>query len=148
MEIPEIKKRQVEDELKIGERTFKLTSYDPLLGNYLLMKLLTTVLPFGIGRSINEAVGTEAVQENVPIAEEGNVKMMSKKDFIEFQSDILKHCYEVLPGDIVPVVRENGTYGIDNFTMKIAIQLLIASVAFNFNDFFADDQSMLQSILG
>lgn len=137
MEIPEVKKRKVEDELIIDGRTFKIRSFDPLLGNYIMYKLLTVVLPMGIGKMIGKKVGTEMIPE----AGQGAAEM-SKAEFLDLQRDILSVCDEVLGGGLTPVVRENGTYGIQNFTMKISLQLLLASVAFNFNDFFDDIQSL------
>ena len=72
---------------------------------------------------------------------------MSKKDFLELQRDILSVCSEVLPAGDTPVVREDGTYGIIDFTSQIAIQLLIAIVTFNFSDFFGENglSSLLDS---
>lgn len=142
MENIEAKKRVVEDELQIDGRTFRLRSFDPLLGNYILTKLLTTVLPMGLGGVISKAAGTEAIPQDTAKATE-----MSKRDFLELQRDILSHCDEMLAAGPAPVIRENGTYGVSGLTMKITIQLLIACIAFNFNDFFEESQSMLEDIL-
>lgn len=142
MDMPEnIKKRVTEDIIEIEGRTFKLKSFDPLIGNYILLKLITMILPFGIGDMIKKNIGEGT--EMIPESSSTSAKMMSKEEFIEFQRDILKHVFEILPGDTVPVVRENNTYGIQNFTMTIAISLLVAEVAFNFNDFFKEDSSIL-----
>lgn len=133
--IPEnIKKRIVEDEVEIEGRTFKLKAFDPLIGNYVLVKLLTTVLPMGLGNMLNEKAGTEMVQTDT-----GKMPEISKKDFIELQKDVLSFCYEILPGDLAPIVRENGTYGVSNLTMKIVFQLLISCLAFNFAGFFEEN---------
>lgn len=137
MNIPQnISKRKVEDEVEIDGRTFKLKAFDPLLGNYILVKLLTTVLPFGISSALNEKSGTEMLPVDT-----NKVQEISKKDFMELQKDVLSFCYEVLPGDNPPVIRENGTYGVANLTMKIVFQLLISCLAFNFADFFGEKQS-------
>lgn len=142
MDMPEnIKKRVTEDTIEIEGRTFKLKSFDPLIGNYILLKLITMILPFGIGDMIKKNIGEGT--EMIPESSSTSAKQMSKEEFIEFQRDILKHVFEILPGDTVPVVRENNTYGIQNFTMTIAISLLVAEVAFNFNDFFKEDSSIL-----
>ena len=63
-------------------------------------------------------------------------KMMGKQEFLDLQRDILSVCFEKLPAGETPVVRENGTYGISDFTASIALQLLIGSIAFNLTDFF------------
>ncbi len=128
-----IKKRKVTDELVLEGRTFKLKKFDPLTGNYILMQIITLVLPLGIGDMLNGEMGTEMLPKK-----SSNAQMMGKKEFIELQKDILTNVYEVLPAGETQVVRENGTYGVENFTGTICLQLLIACLAFNFADFFAD----------
>jgi hypothetical protein len=135
MQIPDnIKKRVNEDSITIEGRTFKLHRFDPLLGNYILVQLFTMTLPFGIGDMIKGAIGKGT--EKLPASTDS--KPMGKAEFLEMQRDILSHCTEVLPAGEAPVVRDNGTYGITDFTMGIAMQLLISTIAFNFNDFFGD----------
>lgn len=129
MNIENISKRQNSKLIDINERTFKINKFDPLMGNYILLQLVQFVLPFGI----SEKVGVPgALTESVSRVN------MSKKDFLELQRDILSVCFEVLPAGDTPVVREDGTYGIIDFTFQIAIQLLIATVTFNFSDFFGE----------
>lgn len=132
MENMNLKKREITKEIEIDGRTFLIKKFDPLMGNYIAMKLFTMVLPFGIGDMLKKEVKGS---EKLPTAT-SNAPQMSKADFIEFQQDVLSVCYEVLKGDTAPVVRDNGTYGISDFTSKIALQLLIGSIAFNFSDFF------------
>ena len=132
-----IKKRVVEDTLKIEDRTFQISKFDPLLGNYIVAQLLMYILPFGMGDTISQHVpGFADVANSV-----GTGKMLGKAEFLELQRDILKHAVEILPGDKAPVVRSDGTYGIMNFTQKICIELLIAILAFNFSDFFVGKES-------
>lgn len=134
-----ITKRATEDTVKIEERTFKLKKVDPLMGNYILMKLLTVALPFGIGDMLKSKIGVGT--ESIPTAKIGGTAIMGKADFLELQRDILSCCFEALPAGLSPVVRDNGSYGIENFNSNIAIQLLIACIAFNFSDFFVESQS-------
>ena len=132
-----IKKRVVEDTLKIEDRTFQISKFDPLLGNYIVAQLLMYILPFGMGDTISQHVpGFADIANSV-----GTGKMLGKAEFLELQRDILKHAVEILPGDKAPVVRPDGTYGIMNFTQKICIELLIAILAFNFSDFFVGKES-------
>ena len=145
MNFPEnFKKRVTENELTIEGRTFRLRKFDPLLGNYILMKLFTMTLPFGIGDILKQAA-TKNTEMSAIASANTKTEMMSKADFLELQRDILSHCYEVLPAGETPVVMQNGQYGIMNFTMGICMQLLIATIAFNFNDFFEDVLSESES---
>ena len=127
-----INKRATTDELVIGERKFMLTKFDPLLGNYILLKLTTMAIPMGLGAIIGKGMGAEHA-----LSSEGKT-MMSKAEFLELQRDILSCCSEKLTGNNAPIIRGDGTYGISDFTMDIALQLLIAQIAFNFASFFEE----------
>ena len=131
-----IKKRVTEDTLVLDDRTFLLTKFDPLIGNYILATLMSTFLPFGFGGVISSSLG-------VDVGNDKSKPMLDKKSFIELQRDILSYCFEILPGNKAPVVNESG-YGINDFSSKLAIQLIISVVAFNFSDFF--EGSPLESL--
>lgn len=132
-----ISKRETTSTYNMGGRNFLINSFDPMEGNYILAQILTFVLPFGIGDMLKSSMGTEMKSD---IGSTG--KMMNKKDFINLQIDILKNVEEIFPtGEKSPVVRENGTYGISDVTMGMLIKLIVASLAFNFKDFFDGIQS-------
>lgn len=130
-------KRETTSTYNMGGRNFLINSFDPMEGNYILAQILTFVLPFGIGDMLKSSMGTEMKSD---IGSTG--KMMNKKDFINLQIDILKNVEEIFPtGEKSPVVRENGTYGISDVTMGMLIKLIVATLAFNFKDFFDGIQS-------
>lgn len=131
--VDNLKKRQTENEVEIDGRNFIVEAFDPLMGNYIAVTLLTMAMPFGIGDMLSSKIG-------MPPAKEGS-KVMNKADFLELQRDILKYAKEVLPGRNAPVINENGSYGIEDFTMGIALKLLIAVISFNFSDFFGESPS-------
>lgn len=127
MNIENIKKRETAKLVDIEDRTFRISKFDPLIGNYILLQLVQFILPFGLSEKLGVP---DALTSSV------NQSVMNKSQFLELQRDILSVCEEVLPAGETPVVREDGTYGIIGFTSTIAIRLLIASVTFNFSDFF------------
>lgn len=132
-----ISRRETTSTYNMGGRNFLINSFDPMEGNYILAQILTFVLPFGIGDMLKSSVGTEMKSD---IGSTG--KMMNKRDFINLQIDILKNVEEIFPtGEKSPVVRENGTYGISDVTMRMLIKLIVAALAFNFKDFFDGIQS-------
>ncbi len=132
-----IRKRETTSIYDMGDRKFVINSFDPMEGNYILAQILTFVLPFGIGDMLKGAVGTESSSN---IGSTGSI--MSKKDFMNLQIDILKYVEEAFPtNEKSPVVRENGTYGVADVTMNMLIKLLVATLAFNFKDFFDGIQS-------
>ena len=134
------KKRETYTTYENEGRKFKINSFDPMSGNYILMQILTCVLPFGISDALNQQVpGSETAMKTANISG----KMMSKQDFIALQTDILSTVEEILPsGNTSPVVRENGTYGVEDVTSILCLKLIIASLAFNYKDFFKELPSL------
>lgn len=131
-----MEKRKTFDTYEFGDRKFILTKFDPLLGNYILMQVMSYVMPFGISGVFSNQVG----MESMPTAK------MSKNDFIELQKDILSGVYEQLPGNRAPIFNDNGSYGINDVSMKLIVELLLAELVFNFQDFFEDGE--LKDTLG
>ena len=134
------KKRETYTTYENEGRKFKINSFDPMTGNYILMQILTCVLPFGISDVLKQQIpGSEIAMKTVNIGG----KMMSKQDFIALQTDILSTVEEILPsGNTSPVVRENGTYGVEDVTSILCLKLIIASLAFNYKDFFKELPSL------
>ena len=134
------KKRETYTTYENEGRKFKINSFDPMSGNYILMQILTCVLPFGISDVLKQQIpGSEIAMKTVNIGG----KMMSKQDFIALQTDILSTVEEILPsGNTSPVVRENGTYGVEDVTSILCLKLIVASLAFNYKDFFKELPSL------
>ena len=134
------KKRETYTTYENDGRKFKINAFDPMSGNYILMQILTCVLPFGISDAIKQqAPGSETAMK---VANSNN-KMMSKQEFIALQTDILSTVEEVLPsGNTSPVVRENGTYGVEDVSSVLCLKLIIASLTFNYKDFFKELPSL------
>lgn len=139
------KKHETSSTIEIGGRQFVINSYDPMTGNYILMQVISNVLPMGLGSMLNNEL--PAGSEKIPTMESG-AKMMSKEEFIQLQVDILSTVEEYFPasGQKSPVVRANRTYGVENVSMLMITKLLIASLAFNFRDFFAEFPSLAKFI--
>lgn len=126
------KKRETTSIFEYEDRKFEIGSFDPMEGNYILMQILMFTLPFGISDALNEKFGTNNKTEQ---------KTISKEDFIQLQTDILSNVNEILyTGEKTPVVRQNRTYGISDVSMMLIIKLIIATLAFNFKDFFKESQ--------
>ena len=139
----EAQKRTTFDYYEESGRKFKLNAFDPLEGNYILTQVLTFAMPMGLSSmlsiALGERVGTEGIIPELGISNQ----KMSKRDFIELQRDVLKTVEEVYPsGETSPVIRENGTFGVENLSMKLSLNLIIASIAYNFKDFFGDVPSI------
>lgn len=137
MENLSAKKREASTTFEFDERTFKINSYDPMTGNYILAQIVQFILPLGVGDMLGAQMGGTEKKLGV------SGQMMSKKDFIQLQTDILCTVEEVYnSGNTSPVVRENGTYGVADVTSLMCIKLIVASLAFNFKDFFVELPSL------
>lgn len=127
-----VNKHETNTTYTIDGRTFIIKAYDPMLGNFLLMQIASFVLPMGLDMLLSKQVGTEVNSIKKPDA-----KPIGKTEFIQFQTDILTNVYEDFGnGQKSPVVRENGTYGVADVSMMLLLKLIVASLAFNFKDFF------------
>ena len=119
MENKEFKKRETKSTYSINGRNFQINSYDPMVGNYILMQIVSQVMPMGLGRMLNQEFGTESI----PSVGSEAMPMMSKRDFIQLQVDILSTVYELYDtGEKSPVVRENGTYGVADVNMMMIMK--------------------------
>lgn len=134
------KKRETFTTFEYEGRKFRINAFDPMTGNYILMQIATTILPFALGDYISQSVpSSEKVINN---AKNGG-KMMTKQEFIALQTDVLSTVEEVLPSGLSsPVVRENGTYGISDVTSMMCLKLIVASLTFNYKDFFSELPSL------
>lgn len=133
-EFNNVKKRETSSIFEYEGRKFEIRAFDPMEGTYILTQLLAFVLPLGIDKLLGSKLSmTDYKQQNTQIR-------MSKEDFIQFQVDVLKNVYELfdVTGQKSPVVRENGSYGIADLTVNLLIQLIVATLAFNFKDFFEE----------
>ena len=124
-----MEKRKTEDIYECDGRKFILTKFDPMMGNYILYKLLTFTLPFGLSSKIASMFGMDSL---------GSGENIGKEEFIELQKDILSFVYEQLPENRAPIMNKNGSYGIIDPSMILIMQLIVAEIAFNFADFFGE----------
>lgn len=139
MEENNFKKHETSTTYSFEDRTFEINKFDPMTGTYIMMQLFTTILPLGIGKLFtNQVKGSEKLVPSVG----SDFKMMSKEEFIKLQIDILSTVNEKYSSGLKsPVVRENGSYGVNDVSMILIIKLLVASLTFNFTDFFGESQS-------
>ena len=113
-------KRENDSIFEFNGRKFRLKSFDPLLGNYILSVILTKSIPI-FGNSEGEKI--------------------SKEEYIDLQKDVLKHVSEILPAGDADVILKSGDYGINDLTITLASTLFTKELEFNFNDFFEESQS-------
>ena len=121
-------KRETRRVVKIGGRTWAIKKFDAFTGSYIAYALLGQMLPGGIDSMIRGKNPDGSKPTTI----------MSKKDFISIQKDCLTVCYEVLQSGDVPIIGENGGWGVmgvENDASTI-IALTIHALLFNISSFF------------
>jgi hypothetical protein len=107
------------------DRRWRIGKFDPLTGSYIVYKLMSELLPTGIGQ-----------QAGMPSPPAGSAAM-SKADFFDIQRDCLRVVSEILPSGFAPVMTPNG-FGVQDLdhdaptVLALTIQVLI----WNAKDFF------------
>lgn len=128
----EVKKRETKKEIEIDNRIFVVTKYNPMIGNYILYKIVSSALPFNITEQLGFGVKPTST--------------MTKEDFLDLERDILKTCYEKLPAGEQPVLIDNDNFGISNFDIFTCLKLVLSSLVFNFENFFDVSQLTLEEM--
>lgn len=129
-------KREIVKPFDYNERNFRIRKFDAMTGSYIAFKLMSEIIPVvGLGKELG-------------IEPSAGAKMMSKKDFFELQSDCLKICDELLEAGPIPVMNEDGSWGVIGLEKdtKTVLALSIQALMFNVKDFF--DGSLLTSLAG
>jgi len=120
-------KRILYKTFEFEDRKWRIGKFDAMTGSYIAYKLMAEAVPFGLAAKLDIPVNKDA-------------KTMSKTDFIDLQKDCLLVCSEFLPAGPIPVLNENGTFGVEGLENDAKTVL-----AFNVSDFFTE--SLLTSLV-
>jgi hypothetical protein len=135
----EKQKRETFKDVAIEGKSYRIGKFSPLLGGYMLYKLLT-----GFVGPILPMINLPAsVKGFILPSGAGNVKL-SKEDFIELERDCLS--VVTVPQDIrgtivyMPVIRDDGTWNVPNLEedMKGVMLLIGQVIGFNMQGFFSE----------
>jgi hypothetical protein len=141
----------------INERTFRIKKFDALTGSFMLLKITGLLAP--LFKNLNMAklkdvkevseVNLDAFNISGIMVEIGN---LSEKDFNYVQEKCLRVSSEVLPAGLVPVLNENGAFGvtgIEEDTMTV-LALTAHAIIFNVQGFFQGSplQALTAGMLG
>ncbi|MEK8128662.1 phage tail assembly chaperone [Paenibacillus filicis] len=149
-------------DVPINGRNFRIKKFDARTGSFMLLKVTGLLAPLfknlDIAKIINATEEKEDGEEafNVTdiiskfnisgiMAELGN---LSEEDFDYVQEKSLRVCSELLPAGEAPVLRKNGTFGVEDLADDtITVMALTAhALIFNLKGFFSG--SPLASLLG
>lgn len=118
-------KRETQKIVELVGRKWVVKKFDALTGSYIAYKLLSQLLPSGLDSLVR---GQESPK----------LPVMSKEEFTELQLSALQVCYEKLQSGLVPVIGDNGGWGVVDIedNASLVIGLTIHSLIFNLTGFF------------
>ena len=121
-------KRETRRVVDLAGRKWAIKKFDAFTGSYIAYALMGQMLPGGIDSMIRGKNPDGPKPTSI----------MSKNDFISIQKDCLSVCYEVLPSGDVPLIGENGNWGVVDVEndSSIIIALTIHALLFNVSSFF------------
>jgi hypothetical protein len=130
--------------VEIAGRKWRIEKFDALTGSYIAYQIMTQMLPGGIDQQVTGGEAVELASKNRPL--------MSKKEFGSLQLDCLHVCCEVLPAGNVPLIGENGAWGvmdIEDDTVTV-MALTIHALIFNISSFFGGNalKELIESFSG
>jgi hypothetical protein len=132
-------KRETQKDFEFEGRHWIINKFDAMTGSYVAYRLMAEVLPMGI-----------AAKVGIPMPMGG--KIMSKTDFFELQRDCLMACAENLSAGHIPVMNEEGNFGVVGLEndAKTVMILTIQVLTWNMADFFDEKlwTSLVQSFQG
>lgn len=129
------KKRERYDLFDYGDRHWRVGKFDAMTGSYVAYKLMSELLPMGLGHQLGLPAPADA-------------KLMNKKDFMELQKDCLGVCDEMLVAGPTRVLNDNGSWGVIDveYDAPLILALTIKALMWNVSSFF--DESLLSSLAG
>lgn len=124
-------------EVEIQGRKFRISALDAQTGSYLLFTVFEKMLPSGVEQQVMSTIRGEGKDPEM-ILPSGRT-LMTKAEFFSFQRDCLSAVAEILPGRDAPILNANGSWGVPDVNVKLAILLTAHALLFNIADFFDED---------
>lgn len=139
-------KRETHKDIIIDEIKYRIEKFNPLIGGYILFKLLTgviaPVLPMiNLPPSIKDFIVSKTNNSGTKL---------DKEEFVELEKDLLSVVkYEDKIDDkfiYIPIIRPDGAFNLDDLNDNISTVLLLMGhvITFNSSGFFG--QAMTENI--
>jgi len=140
-------------EVTINERRFQIGKFDALTGSFMAVKLAGMIAPLVKSINVDAVRGAEKL-EDVKMSSFDITGILSaigsltEEDFAYVQGKCLRVCREILPGDLAPVIRADGSFGVTDLDDDTAtvMALTVHALMFNIKSFFG--ASPLASLVG
>ena len=124
-------------EVELQGRKFQISELDPQTGSYLLFTVFEKMFPSGMEQQVMSAIRGEGKDPEMVLP--SGRTLMTKAEFYSFQRDCLSAVSEVLPGRNAPIINANGSWGVPDVNVRLAILLTAHSLLFNLAPFFGED---------
>lgn len=129
--------RQKSKEVEVQGRKFRISALDAWTGSYLLFTVFEKMLPSGVEQQVMSTIRGEGKDPEMVLP--SGRTLMTKAEFFSFQRDCLSAVSEILPGRDAPILNANGSWGVQDVSVKLALILTVHALMFNIKDFFAED---------
>ena len=124
-------------EVELQGRKFQISALDAQTGSYLLFTVFEKMLPSGMEQQVMATIRGEGKDPEMVLP--SGRTLMTKAEFFSFQRDCLSAVSEILPGRNAPILNANGSWGVPDMNVRLAILLTAHSLMFNVADFFGED---------
>ena len=127
-----VNKRETFRNIELNGRKWRVEKFDALTGSYLAYQLINLALPPMIGKLL--------ANSGIPVGGDHSGRVMSKQEFMEFQKDCLRVCFEILPARNAPVIAENDNWGVEELEKDLStvLMLTVHVLIFNVQSFFEE----------
>ena len=133
-------KRETHKDVIIDGIKYRIEKFNPLVGGYILFKLLT-----GVIAPVLPMINLPSFLEDFIISKtKGSSTKLDKDEFIELEKDLLSIVkYEDKIDDkfiFIPIIRPDGAFNIDKLTDDLSTVLILMGhvIAFNSSGFFGE----------
>jgi hypothetical protein len=123
--------------VEVQGRKFRISALDAWTGSYLLFTVFEKMLPSGVEQQVMSTIRGEGKDPEMVLP--SGRTLMTKAEFFSFQRDCLSAVSEILPGRDAPILNANGSWGVQDVSVKLALILTVHALMFNIQDFFAED---------
>ena len=130
--------RKIKEIVTYEDRTFVIKKMTPFEGIAVLKEILTKALPIDFLSFLNDSGA--GIDKILSMTNSVSKKEMSIDEFVVFQKRLMKNVYEKLKSGDVPVIQENGDFGVLDMeeNMFLVGFLLLKVIEVNYKDFFLE----------
>lgn len=121
----------------VNGRTFRLRKFGARDGSFIAIKVAGLIAPVFKDASLSKLAEISSAEEAIGVFDVSRVigilGDVSEKDFAYLQGKSLAVCSEVLGSGLVPVLRDNGTFGVQGVEEDAVLVTVLTAHALIYN---------------